>query len=61
MDARYAKLSQDNTQGHLVEGAALSIAVDGMGQTEFKCPRNVANAKEVESLWRPVLHVTGAL
>eukprot|EP00974_Lingulodinium_polyedra_P007207 683755-Lingulodinium_polyedra.AAC.1 len=56
MDARYAKLSQEKTQGHLVEGAVLSIAMDGMDQTKFKCPRNVANAKELESLWRPVLH-----
>lgn len=61
MDARYAKLSQESALGNLVDGTVLSIAMDGMDQAKFKCPRNVVNAKELESLWRPVLHVTGAL
>eukprot|EP00974_Lingulodinium_polyedra_P030876 2971499-Lingulodinium_polyedra.AAC.1 len=35
--------------------------MDGMDQAKFKCPRNVVDAKELESLWRPVLRVTGVL
>ena len=35
--------------------------MDGMDQAKFRCPRNICNAKELESLWRPVLHVTGVL
>ena len=61
MDARYAKLSRESALGNLVEGAVLSIAMDGMDQAKLKCPRNIVNTKELESLWRPVLHVTGVI
>ena len=61
MDARYAKLSEESACGTLVDGTILSIAMDGMDQAKFRCPRNTCNSKDLESLWRPVLHVTGLI
>ena len=40
------------------ERALLSIALDGMDQSKFRCQRNIAMTKEFESLWRPQLHLS---
>ncbi len=61
MDARYGKLSEESARGTVTTGTILSLAMDGMDQAKFKVPRNVCNAKELENLWRPVLHATGVL
>ena len=37
------------------------LVIDGMDQAKFRCPRNLASSAEFESLWRPQLHVTGAI
>ena len=39
----------------------LKITIDGMDQAKFKCPRNIAASKAFEKLWRPQLHVIGAI
>ena len=61
MDARFGKLSEESALGTLTDGTVLSIAMDGMDQAKFRCPPNICNANDLESLWRPVLHVTGVL
>ncbi len=35
--------------------------LDGMDQAKFRCPRNLASSKEFEHLFRPQLHMTGAI
>ena len=60
-DAKFAKLSEESANGNLVEGSVLSIAMDGMDQAKFKVPRNTVNSKDLEPLWRPVLHMTGLI
>jgi hypothetical protein len=42
-------------------GQLLRITIDGMDQSKFKVPRNLASTAEFESLWRPQLHVVGAI
>ena len=61
MGARLGKLSEESALGMLTDGTVLSIAMDRMDQAKFRCKHNICNAKELESLWRPVLHVTGLL
>ena len=39
----------------------LKITIDGMDQAKFKCPRNIAASKSFQNLWRPQLHVVGAI
>jgi hypothetical protein len=39
----------------------IAITIDGMDQAKFRVPRNLASSAEFESLWRPQLHVTGAI
>ena len=39
----------------------LRVTIDGMDQSKFKVPRNLASSAEFESLWRPQLHVVGAI
>ncbi len=60
-DAMFAKLSEESANGYLVEGSVLSIALDGMDQAKFAVPRNTCNSKDLEPLWRPVLHMTGLI
>ena len=62
VDARLAKLSEESAHGTLTgQQGILSIAMDGMDQAKFKCPRMKSITKDLETLWRPVLHVTGCL
>ena len=62
IDARVGKLSEGGAHGTLVQSqGVLSIAMDGMDQAKFKCPRIKTITKDLEPLWRPVLHVTGCL
>ena len=46
-----------------VDGYGLmgKITIDGMDQSKFRCPRNLASSSEFESCWRPQLHVVGAI
>lgn len=47
-----------NEDGH---DQLMTITIDGMDQAKFKVPRNLASSADFESLWRPPLHVTGAI
>lgn len=51
-------VSRPNDDGH---DQLIAITIDGMDQAKFKVPRNLASSAEFESLWRPQLHVTGAI
>ena len=44
-----------------LKALCFSIALDGMDQAKFKVPRNTCNSKDLEPLWRPVLHMTGLI
>ena len=35
--------------------------IDGMDQAKFKCPRNMASNADFDPLWRPQLHLVGAI
>ena len=39
----------------------IKIDIDACDEAKFKCPRNIANAKNLERLWRPQLHLHGSL
>ncbi|CAL1166954.1 unnamed protein product [Cladocopium goreaui] len=39
----------------------IKIEIDACDEAKFKCPRNIANAKNLERLWRPQLHLHGSL
>ena len=39
----------------------LKITIDGMDQAKFRVPRNLANSADLSKLWRPQLHVVGAI
>ena len=40
----------------------LRVTIDGMDQSKFKMPRNLASSADLfEYLWRPQLHVVGAI
>lgn len=45
----------------LPEMDLLSICIDAMDAAKFRCPRNVSATKEFASLWRPELHLLGAI
>ena len=53
--SRYASLSEDPSS------SLVKIDIDFCDQAKFKCPRNVDSSKATESLWRPQLHLGGAL
>ena len=42
-------------------GQILKITIDGMDQAKFKVPRNLATSAEWDHLYRPQLHVVGAI
>ena len=42
-------------------GQILKITIDGMDQAKFKVPRNLKSSSAFEKLWRPTLHVVGAI
>ena len=39
----------------------LKLTLDGMDQAKFRCPRNLQSSGELKDLWRPTLHLTGAI
>ena len=39
----------------------LSICIDAMDAAKFRCPRNVSASKEFQGLWRPEIHLLGAV
>ena len=39
----------------------LKITIDGMDQAKFRCPRNFALSAELESCFRPQLHMVGTI
>ena len=39
----------------------LKITIDGMDQAKFRCPRNLASSAGFSNLWRPQIHVAGAI
>lgn len=62
VDARLGKMSEESAHGSLVaQRGVLSIAMDGMDKAKFNCPRIKMITRDLEPLWRPVLHVTGCL
>jgi hypothetical protein len=42
-------------------GQILKISIDGMDQAKFKVPRNLKSSSAWDKLWRPTLHVVGAI
>ena len=42
-------------------GRILKLAIDGMDQSKFRCPRHVqlSDSKSFQGCWRPTLHLTG--
>ena len=39
----------------------LKVDLDACDEAKFKVPRNTCNAKNLERLWRPQLHLHGAV
>ena len=39
----------------------LKMTMDGMDQAKFRCPRNLASSAGFSNLWRPQIHVAGAI
>ena len=62
LEARVNMLSESSTaEGCPFDGRILKCDLDGMDQAKFRVPRNVESSKQLEPLWRPQLHVTGAI
>lgn len=43
------------------QSSLLSICIDAMDAAKFRCPRNVSASKEFQGLWRPEIHLLGAV
>ena len=39
----------------------LKVDLDACDESKFKCPRNVSNAKSLDNMWRPQLHLHGGI
>ena len=63
VDARInMKAIQSVIKGGKVDGPKLlSLTVDGMDTSKYKCPRNLVLTKEIEGAYRPELKMTGIL
>ena len=62
LEMRANKLSEAScAAGCSVSGRMLKIDIDGMDQAKFKAPRNISNAKSMQDLWRPSIHVVGVI
>ena len=62
LEMRTNKLSEASCSAGCVPGGrVLKIDMDGMDQAKFKAPRNISNAKNMQDLWRPSIHVVGIL
>ena len=49
------------TPNHDGYGQMVKVTIDGMDQSKFRCPRNLASSAEFASLWRPQLHIVGTI
>ena len=60
---RSSMLSENAARHPSADGAGqvLKVTIDGMDQAKFKCPRNLQDSKSFSTLWRPQLHVAGAI
>lgn len=64
VDQRLCAMSEEAVKGIIPlesERSILSCCIDGMDQAKFRCPRNISMAKDFQALWRPSLHVAGAI
>jgi len=62
LDHRLSLLSEYSTErGSTQHSRILHLRIDGMDQAKFKCPRNLCDAKQWASLWRPTLHMVGCM
>ena len=63
VSSRGARMAERDAQSPTPDGQGqvLKVVIDGMDQAKFKCPRNLASSAELECLWRPQLHVVGAI
>ena len=60
---RSGKLAEQAAKQPTVDGfnQVVRVDLDGMDQAKFKCPRNLSSNADFEKLWRPTLHMTGAI
>ena len=63
MGMRATKVAERDARQPSADGRdqILRVTIDGMDRSKFKVPRNLASSAEFESLWRPQLHVVGAI
>ena len=62
VDQRLNLLSEQSTMaGCQLPSRVLKVDIDGMDQAKYRCPRNIDASKDLESCWRPSLHVTGVI
>ena len=40
---------------------ALKVDLDACDEAKFRLPRNTSNAKSLEGMWRPQLHLHGGI
>ena len=52
-------LSENDSKKATSDGHGLTgkIVIDGMDQSKFKCPRNLASNSQFSECWRPSLHI----
>ena len=52
-------LSENDSKKATSDGHGLTgkIVIDGMDQSKFKCPRNLASNSQFSDCWRPLLHI----
>ena len=61
-DARLSTSAEESCKlNSSVPYRVLKIDLDGMDQSKFRCPRNVASTKAHDNLWRPQIHVVGCI
>ena len=60
VDMRFSQMSARSCEpGCTLPNRCLHIRIDGLDQAKGRCPRNLENAKQWSSLWRPQLHIVG--
>ena len=63
INMRINRIAEHDAENPTVDGLGqiLKITIDGMDQAKFRCPRNLNSTAEFDGLWRPSLHVCGAI
>ena len=63
VDERIQNAAYDatTTPGGLLGRSILNMAIDAMEAMQFKCPRNLPDAKTLANLWRPQQHMVGSI